>query len=1137
MFLSINNGITWTAFNDGWLNTCVLSLALNGTDLFAATVGGGVWKRSVSNLVPKNFDAAVYQLLSPTDAGVGSASVISAKIDNTGLNPIGNFPVSCYVDGNLFATSIINSTIASMGSLDFIFPGTIDLSSRGEHTIKIIAGLTNDQNHANDTLITGIFASGTTVTAIGETYYDLQTNASCQNRLVRFSDGTTGGTWTMGTLYPGFPDRGTGYNSQQNSAWSSFPTDRIENVRTGWPSYAPWGSNGEIICAHTNTTNGLRISSRTTKGSGSWITANKPGPAGHEILNWPRMVTSGTNHDYLHIVALTIPVSSGGTLYNGQNSALLYSRSPDGGVTWDINNVQLPQTDTNFYYALVGDNCSFTAKGNTLAFVYGSTWTDVFLLKSTDNGTTWIKTLIFQNPYPKFTETTTLVTDTFTGCDGSLSVCLDANGIAHVFFGIRKTLNNNLSDGVTSYFSNSDGLAYWNETMPAFTTLDYQSLKDQNKLVGYVQDLNGNGIVKEFDGEGNYYSSLTSTPVSCIDNSGYIYVVFSSVMEGLSNGWQSYRQLWVRRSNNGGLTWGDFIRLNSTVGNSYSECVFPSLAENSDNNLYLLYQSDPEPGMAVTGDMDPFGVNTINVMTIPKTLFASPKIRTTLETVTGCPGNIAVKISVTNLSNVSSISLSFYYNNSILTYQGYQDLNPALASGTLLINPLANKINLAWFSLTPISISNGVLLEIKFSGNSGVSQLTWDSITPGACYFTDPVGNPLQANYTDGALNIGTCTHIMGNISYFNTSNTNISNTNLLLKKNNSTIATTTTNSSGQYHFTGISQTGAVNISVHCTKTWGGVNAIDALKAMQHFVGISPLTGLRLACADVDGNGFVNAADALLIMRRFVGLQISFASGDWIFENPAITIIPNDTVYQDIKGLCVGDIDCSYVPAARETPLCYIDPHGSYPLLPGKTLEVPVNIGQDAVLGSVSLIMKIPEGIVINDVQPELRGEFIFNVIGNELRIAWYSIESQILKSNDLLFTMIIRQEKLTESWVALPGSILADPMGNGLVSFPLWIPEASPVSGKNWLGDNSPNPFSEITSIPFGLCEVSDICLIISNLTGEEVSLTNLDHVPAGMHAIDFHKSLVKPGVYFYTLEIKTAKSYWKSTKRMIVR
>jgi hypothetical protein len=51
VFLSTNNGTSWTAVNTGLTSTIVLSLAINGSNLFAGTAGGGVWRRPLSEMV------------------------------------------------------------------------------------------------------------------------------------------------------------------------------------------------------------------------------------------------------------------------------------------------------------------------------------------------------------------------------------------------------------------------------------------------------------------------------------------------------------------------------------------------------------------------------------------------------------------------------------------------------------------------------------------------------------------------------------------------------------------------------------------------------------------------------------------------------------------------------------------------------------------------------------------------------------------------------------------------------------------------------------------------------------------------------------------------------------------------------
>ncbi len=45
VFLSTNNGTSWTEVNTGLTSTSVIAFAASGTNLFAGTPGGGVWRR------------------------------------------------------------------------------------------------------------------------------------------------------------------------------------------------------------------------------------------------------------------------------------------------------------------------------------------------------------------------------------------------------------------------------------------------------------------------------------------------------------------------------------------------------------------------------------------------------------------------------------------------------------------------------------------------------------------------------------------------------------------------------------------------------------------------------------------------------------------------------------------------------------------------------------------------------------------------------------------------------------------------------------------------------------------------------------------------------------------------------------
>lgn len=446
---------------------------------------------------------------------------------------------------------------------------------------------------------------------IGETRYDLQTNQSVQNRTVLYPDNTVGAVWSMGFADSDFPDRGTGYNYFDGSSWGAFPSARIENKRCGWPSLCAFGE-GELVVSH-NGVNGLELSKRPTRGGGTWTQSFFAAPAGATGLSWPRTVTNGANHEQIHIISITEMVGNGGVIYNGMDGALLYSRSLDGGLTWDIHHAQLPGTDVNFYKGFNGDCYSFAEpKGDTLAFVAGDNFKDLFLMKSNDNGSSWTKTIIYNFPYPFFEEDHTMITDTIWTCDGSVAVQLDKEGKAQVFFGLMRVNNSDTTDDQTSYWPYTDGLAWWTEGDEAFTTMHVDSVYEKGHLVGWMQDLNANDtVIGEMVGYAKYELALTSMPNVCIDEQNDFYLLMSGTMENLNNDNQNYRHVLARKRDHATGLWGDFFDLTESLIHTYDDCVFPSLAPQTNGFIHYTYQADDEPGLAVRGDEDPYTDNRI----------------------------------------------------------------------------------------------------------------------------------------------------------------------------------------------------------------------------------------------------------------------------------------------------------------------------------------------------------------------------------------------------------------------------------------------------------------------------------------------------------------------------------------------
>ncbi|HSG67737.1 MAG TPA: sialidase family protein, partial [Bacteroidales bacterium] len=354
---------------------------------------------------------------------------------------------------------------------------------------------TNFNNPVN--MMTNTDAFAPTETIIGTTQYDLFSNSFIGNRFYRWEDGAMAAVWIFGQEATAFPDRGTGYNFYDGTTWGPQPTARVENTRTGWPNIDDWGA-GEVGVAH-NGSAGLEIIQRDAKGTGAWTQTNFLGPAGIENdLTWPRIITSGEDNEYIHLI------SNSYVEYNGQTTALLYSRSSDGGASWDPQNIVLDGTGIDDYIEIGADDYMMAARGNTVCILMGSAWYDLFYLRSDDNGETWTKNLVWEHPYPFFDWNVTIA-DTFFCVDNSAHMTIDYEGHVHVVFGINRVMH--LEVGTTyNLFPYVDGIGYWNDMMEPFSN-DHNALappqygyanselEEDVNYIGYMQDVDGDGEI------------------------------------------------------------------------------------------------------------------------------------------------------------------------------------------------------------------------------------------------------------------------------------------------------------------------------------------------------------------------------------------------------------------------------------------------------------------------------------------------------------------------------------------------------------------------------------------------------------------------------------------------------------------
>ncbi|MBP7184812.1 MAG: T9SS type A sorting domain-containing protein [Saprospiraceae bacterium] len=460
---------------------------------------------------------------------------------------------------------------------------------------------------------------------IGFSNFDIQTNGSAFNRLVKINDEDRAAAFTVGTDAPSFATRGSAINFFTNNSWQESTMTRVEDIRTGYTNLNVTNDGKVSLLSHSSRTGGgFDIHLAITDNFGQeWIETNVPTLTPKGVL-WNRSVSGGSNGNYLHAIGITAPTgtSTSGVIYDGVDGLLLYFRSPDGGVTWDKVDIKLPELDSNFVTRIGADSYAIDADGDNVAIAIFNDWNDILVYKSTDNGENWTKYVVNDFPLNKYRIDDLYTVDDIPvdenapnelaiyTSDGSGDVIIDHAGKVHVVYGQMYVLDDVVDSGSSSYYPGTSGIAYWNEDMEQNTHTVIADLVDANQDTIFSVESAQIAF---------YYNSLTSFPSLAIGDDNSLYLGYSGVQEEFFDGTSdlAYRHIYLSKSADNGSTWSapyDVINkdvLTDSFEISFTEAVFPSLEREVTNTVNLIYQKDYTPGLYGIGVTEPTQNQTV----------------------------------------------------------------------------------------------------------------------------------------------------------------------------------------------------------------------------------------------------------------------------------------------------------------------------------------------------------------------------------------------------------------------------------------------------------------------------------------------------------------------------------------------
>jgi len=483
--------------------------------------------------------------------------------------------------------------------------------------------------------------------------YDRQTQGSVYPTTQIHTDGFIGVTWTNEDNLPfgsgSTQIRGVGYSFSKDGGktWET-PDMRVGGIPLYWPSYAQWGPTGEAILARSADTfeyegmeimNGLVLMTREKKGEGKWNLATVPYPEGSShipnggyVMAWARMATSGDNHQYIHIMSPMSTPTTPNQPYKGYTTPTFYYRTQDGGSTWDIEGLLVPEMvgQTWRENTSYSDVISFAVQGNTVAcsFIRFGMLDDYYVLKSLDNGDTWTcKNFFYSNVgyHGDPSESIDTVYLPTRGC-----IALDLDGKIHLAFGVSEATNNeqegyitmfsgfltsffsywnedmepidgdivflreNLDDLFDDYFdwAQSENGSYWvNSTVPKWPIIGfYTPTKDENIFTVDPE------VIRDWGGKSYGYAGGFSFPQMAFDADNKLHVAYLGWLDGGGDDGRWYRHPYYTTRTEDEV-WSQTEYLVNTVDLIDKEFAYLTLAGLYNDKMHLVAQIDPSAGL------------------------------------------------------------------------------------------------------------------------------------------------------------------------------------------------------------------------------------------------------------------------------------------------------------------------------------------------------------------------------------------------------------------------------------------------------------------------------------------------------------------------------------------------------------
>ena len=503
------------------------------------------------------------------------------------------------------------------------------------------------------------------------------------------------------------------------------------------------------------------------------------------------------------------------------------------------------------------------------------------------------------------------------------------------------------------------------------------------------------------------------------------------------------------------------------------------------------------------------------------------------NTIGGAGDSLIITLSAKNLVNTGAITLNIQFDTSKVAFGRILNLESRINSA--IVGSTNGNIMILWDGIPAVNYPDNKLMDLQFfyKGSEYKTPVTFNLKN---CEITDAAGGKFQVSYINGGIIPGV--NISGTLVYANQAATPLEGVKVYLKNPVNIVDSTTTAANGTFVFKG-KGTGDYRFSFNCDKPWGGVNSTDALLIRRFLSYTVAFDSLQIKSADVNKSGSINSTDALLIRRRVAFIDTSFAVGNWVFEDPTLTVgtLPVD---KTIKCLATGDVNASYSFGTAKTAGGVKLSFNNHSMIKNTSVDLPVTLTSGVELGAVTMFIEYDPTVLQIDGVAGPFNDMSYSVSNGKVAISWADVNPIAVSKNGAFINLKgnLLDAKKAIDLTLTSGCELAEANGSvvkenlfNTQTVELNIPKQFELKA------NYPNPFNPSTTIVYSIPEDMPVSLVIYDVLGREVKTLINQEVKAGTYNItwlgeDNHGKKVTSGMYIYKLNGKKESS----VKKMIM-